>query len=224
MDFLKSLPKHTQIIIGVFVVIAVVLIFIFVKNHRVSAQEDEWVSSEVETEEVTEETEVDKEASNPDEVAEDAATEGEVMMADVKGAVVNPGVYEFEEGDRVETLIEKAGGLTDDADPNQVNMAQVVEDEMVIYVPVKGEVVAQDPTSEDASTPSSGSAETEGKVNINTATMDELMTLPGIGETKAQAIIDTRDEKGGYKDIEEIKDAPGIGDSTYEQIKDLIYV
>lgn len=217
MDFFNDLPKRTKIIIGLVAAVFIIVLFIFLKNYQQSSQIEELESSESSLEsESSEETETSEDGASRE---EDSST---TMMADVKGAVVNPGVYEFEEGDRVETLIEQAGGLTEDADPNQINMAQVVEDEMVIYVPTKGEVVQAPPSNGGTSNASTG--ENEGMVNINTATMEELMTLPGIGETKAQAIMDTREEKGGYKSIDEIKDAPGIGDATYEQIKDLIYV
>jgi competence protein ComEA len=141
-----------------------------------------------------------------------------VMMADIKGAVVNPGVYEINEGGRVVDLIELAGGLAKDADPAAINFALYVQDEMAIYVPRIGENV-------NAALPVQvGEAAGNGTVNLNSAGSSELQTLPGIGPAKAEAIIEYRETNSPYKSIEDLKEISGIGDKTFEKLKDLISV
>lgn len=141
-----------------------------------------------------------------------------VMMADIKGAVVNPGVYEINEGGRVVDLIELAGGLAEDADTAVINFASYVQDEMAIYVPRIGENV-------NAVLPVQvGETAGNGTVNLNSAGSSELQTLPGIGPAKADAIIEYREMNGPYKSIEDLKEISGIGDKTFEKLKDLISV
>ncbi|MBS8264978.1 competence protein ComEA [Mesobacillus boroniphilus] len=141
-----------------------------------------------------------------------------IMMADIKGAVVNPGVYEIHEGGRVVDLIERAGGLVEDADTAAINFALYVQDEMAIYVPRIGENV------EAALPVKAGEAAGKGTVNLNSAQSSELQTLPGIGPAKAEAIIEYRESNGPYKSIEDLKEISGIGDKTFEKLKDLISV
>lgn len=138
------------------------------------------------------------------------------IIVDVKGQVVKPGVYTIVENSRVNDVITIAGGLTENADRNQVNLAQIVTDEMVIYVPSKGEQVFTPITTSSASS--------DGLISINNADESQLDSLPGIGPSKAQAIIAYREENGPFKTIEDIKNVPGIGDKTFENFADLITV
>jgi competence protein ComEA len=134
-----------------------------------------------------------------------------IMMVDVKGAVKIPGVYVAEEGERVINLIEKAGGFTNTADQEQVNLSQHVEDEMVIHVPNLGE------ESENLQV---GFEQSQNDlVNINKASESELQTLPGIGPSKALAIIEYRDSNGGFQTIEDLKKISGIGEKTFEKLE-----
>lgn len=168
--------------------------------------------------------EVKGETVQADEVLElgEEATEiiAVVIMADIKGAVNIPGVYMMEEGDRIIDLVEKAGGLLNDAESNAVNFAQKVEDQMVVYIPKIGEENIQIPE-----TPVSEAQEQEvGKININEADEAVLMSLSGIGPSKAASIIQHREEKGFFKTIDEIKNVSGIGESTFNNLKDSITV
>lgn len=149
----------------------------------------------------------------------------EIVLVDVKGAVINPGVYEAEIDDRVIDLITKAGGLNEHADETQINFAMRVEDEMVLYVPKIGELpegAIIGPIGEGVL--GSGQAKNDGKVNLNTANEAELQTLPGIGPAKAAAIIEFRENNGSFKVIEDLKSISGIGDKTFEKLKDSIKV
>lgn len=154
------------------------------------------------------------------------------MYVDIKGSVKNPGVYEFKENDRVIDAINYAGGLNKYANTSNINLSQKLSSEMVIYVFSNKEI-------EDGSKVSSCSTICEAnvieinncvdennssdKVNINNATLEELMTLTGIGESKAKNIIAYR-EKEKFKTIEDIKNISGIGDALFEKIKDRIVV
>lgn len=123
-----------------------------------------------------------------------------VLMVDVKGAVKKPGVYQLQSGDRVQDAVTKAGGPTAKADMNQVNLAQPLADGTALYIPAKGEKITSPSAnaSPSANHSSASGSSTGGVINLNTATVEELDTLNGIGPTKAQAIIRYREENGLY--------------------------
>ena len=143
-----------------------------------------------------------------------------VLKVDVRGAVHEPGVYEFIEGQIVEDAIKKAGGLSDEADTNYVdkniNRASKLINEQRIYIPAEDENMG---LREEVISDNPGAVYSD-KININTSTKDELMSLSGIGSTYAERIIEFRP----YTKIEDIKQVKGIGDSIYEKIKDKIKV
>ena len=157
----------------------------------------------------------------PQEV-EDKTTVSTIIYVDVKGEVYHPGVYQMKAENRVKDLIEAAGGFTPLADDQKLNLAQLLEDQMVIVVPKKGEEV----NSELAQSPASQKKEVgkEGKVNINTATVEELKTLKGIGEKKAEAIIEYRKKNGSFKNKEELMKVRGIGKKLYESFQERVIV
>ena len=151
------------------------------------------------------------------EKTEVSTTQEAVIFVDIKGAVKNPGVYQRKAGGRVKDALDAAGGLTGEADSQKVNLAQRVEDQMVIVVPKVGEEVTEMPagaTSKEASK--------EGKVNINTATVEELKTLKGVGEKKAEAIIDYRKKNGSFKTKEDLMKVRGIGKKLFESFQERI--
>ncbi|MGG5254985.1 helix-hairpin-helix domain-containing protein [Neobacillus sp. SM06] len=164
----------------------------------------------------------------PNEQKQPAKTE--TIFVDVKGAVKKPGVYQANENERVNDIILRAGGLGETADASQVNFAARVQDEMVIYVPVKGETNPPVPqASANASPPpqpgsTTGSQPGNGKVNLNKANESDLETLPGVGPAKAAAIIEYRKQNGSFQSPEDLKKISGIGDKTFEKLKDLITV
>ena len=155
------------------------------------------------------------------------------IIVHVSGAVRNEGIVELKEKARIADAIEMAGGITEDAYMKDVNLATILEDGMKIYIPTKEEVEKQgeninDSVSKDTNLDiynnGSNTSKKNNKVNINTASKEELDTLPGIGESTANKIINYRKENGKFKTIEEIKEVSGIGDSKYEQIKNLIEI
>ncbi|GAP06485.1 competence protein ComEA helix-hairpin-helix repeat region [Anaerolinea thermolimosa] len=135
----------------------------------------------------------------------------------VTGAVANPGVYGIEPGGRVIAALQKAGGETFDADLSQVNLAALVNDGEKIYIPRKGEPLPVEYKSKS-------STSTSNRVDLNKASLEELMQLPGIGQDRAQAIIAYRQSHGGFTSIEEITLVEGIGQGTLERLKDLIII
>ena len=170
------------------------------------------------------------------------------IYVDIKGAIVNPGVYEVDSDMIVNDVIKLAGGLKDNADTSIINLAKRVSDGDLIIIYTKEEVensnikdvetvvkvvdkecvcpnIQNDAciNTQIEDTITNGNT-TDGKININTATLEQLMELSGIGEAKANAIIAYRNEKGKFKSIEDIKDVSGIGETLYEKIKDNITV
>lgn len=144
----------------------------------------------------------------------------------ITGEINNSGVYELKKGSRVIDLIKLAGDLTEDGDLNAINPARTLKDGESITIPKKFLVNSsayEDAPSNNISTSQSGKTK-EGLININKASKAELMELYGIGDVKAQAIIDYREENGSFVSIEDIKEVPGIGDKTFEKIKDKITV
>ena len=145
-------------------------------------------------------------------------TEQKSVYVDVCGAVLSPGVYELPYGSRVYEAILLAGGVTEEADEKAVNQAALLSDGMQLYVPKEGETGAW-----EAAEAGEGMS-ADDKVNLNTADVGELTTLPGIGEARARDIIAYRDNHGGFSSIQEIKEVSGIKDAVFEKIKEKIKV
>ena len=183
---------------------------------------------------------IEKTLSNSEELISNTLEEPKVTEAketirvDVKGMVKKAGVYELAKDSIVNDAIKKAGGLTSKADTTNVNLSKSLTNEMVIYIPKKEEVTKS--TVNDALVDKSNSVgfidnessnettNTTTKVNINTATLKDLITLNGIGESKAQAILEYRTKNGNFKTLEDLKKVSGIGEAAYEKIKDNICI
>ena len=151
------------------------------------------------------------------EKTEVSTTQETVIFVDIKGAVKNPGVYQMKVGDRVKDALDAAGGLTEEADSQKVNLAKRLEDQMVIVVPKVGEEAEEIPAGETRK-----EATKEGKVNINTATVEELKTLKGVGEKKAEAIIEYRKKNGSFQTKEDLMKVRGIGKKLFESFQERI--
>ena len=170
------------------------------------------------------------EIENTTEENNEAKEEKSKIIVHVSGAVKNEGIVELEEKARVADAIEAAGGVTEDAYMRDINLASLLEDGMKVYIPTKEEVMQKEENSDyiigsnNIIENNNVESKKSGKVNINTATKEELDTLPGVGELTANKIISYREENGKFKSIEEIKEVSGIGDSKFEQIKDLIEI
>ena len=177
-------------------------------------------------------------ALSDDEEKDEIITEAvETIFIDIKGEVENPGVYEMQLDDRVIDAVQMAGGFTDEATTDNVNLSKKLKDESVIIIPsylkdyenvtikndyeidINDDIVQSEKNESDEKIESSSNL-----ININTASVVELMSLDGIGESKAKAIIEYRDINGDFENILDIKNVSGIGESIYEKIKDYITV
>lgn len=142
------------------------------------------------------------------------------IVVEIKGEVNNPNVYYLDEESIIQDLIDMAGGITDKGDLENINRAQELTDHECVVIPSCEEGNTHI-TSEETTTSIGSNSD---KVNINTANEAELQTLTGIGESRAQAIIDYREENGRFKSIEDIKNISGIGDKMFEKIKEHITI
>lgn len=145
-------------------------------------------------------------------------------MVHVCGAVERPGVYELPQGSRIYQAIECAGGLSNEADPNYLNQADFVSDGDKVYVPTREEVAEMDSPLQNVVTQSGETGAPSGLVNLNTASEEQLCTLPGIGSSKARSIIAYREEHGSFDRIESVMNVAGIKDGLFQKIKAYITV
>ena len=145
-----------------------------------------------------------------------------IMYVDISGEVITPGVYEVTDGTRLFQVIEMAGGLTEDADVDSLNRAEIVYDGQKIIVSSGGNINTGNQVNENENSGKKGI--TNGKVNLNLADSATLQTIPGIGPSKADRILEYRSTSGRFKRIEDIMNITGIGEKTFESIKDYITV
>ncbi|BDG31295.1 helix-hairpin-helix domain-containing protein [Parageobacillus thermoglucosidasius] len=201
-EVIKKYDKRWHILIlALFIAVAVILF----RNNGISEKEQ---APMLTTERMLQEAEEkQKEEARP-----------KMIVVDIKGAVVRPGVYEIKDTARVNDVVAIAGGFTKEADQTKVNLAAKVHDEMMIYVPARGETNVSSIDS-----PAISSSESN-KVHINTASEEEILRLSGIGPAKAAAIIAYREEHGPFKKAEDLLNVTGIGEKTLEKIKEQIVV
>jgi competence protein ComEA len=203
--------------------VIVVFGFLFYQLNQKNSQPSEIIKSENNTFEATSSRE---ENGSLDIGKNNSGNVPKVIKVDVKGAVQSPGVYVAKTGERVIDLVRRAGNFEKNADSNKVNLAQEVQDQMVIYVPLIGEEDVQGIAATPAGATESGniSGTKEGVVNLNTAGESDFDELPGIGPSKAAMILEYREKNGPFKTVEDLKNISGIGDKTFEKLKDMITV
>ena len=158
--------------------------------------------------------------SSTEKEEKDESVEQDLITVDVKGAVKSPGIYDLPVGSRVNDAVQKAGGLTEQADSKSLNLAQKVSDEALVYVPTKGEEAA----SQQTASGTASSTSKEKKVNLNKASLEEIKQVKGLGGKRAQDIIDHREANGKFKSVDELKKVSGIGAKTIEKLKDYVTV
>lgn len=199
--------KRHMFFVLVGIIIILIAFFVYRDHHQTNqsfSQQNEPVLQQVEL------NEEGKDEFNKSKEIDD-------VMIDIKGEVYTPGVYEMKEGQRVIDVISRAGGMTDEADETKVNLAQKINDEMVIIIPKQGEEFIHFFDENIA-------GEKTNKIRINEATVDEISTLNGIGPKKAQAIIDYRKDYGPFQDIDDLLEVNGIGEKTLNNFRDDIIV
>lgn len=146
------------------------------------------------------------------------------IVVEIKGEVRKPDVYILEENSIIKELIDVAGGLTENADLSNINRAKRLQNHELIYIGNKNDIRKGGINENSALNSNKDSGVNNKIVNINSATIEELKTLDGIGDSKAKSIIEYRESNGGFKSIEDIKNVTGIGDKMFDRIKELIEV
>lgn len=143
------------------------------------------------------------------------------ICVDVKGAVSRPGVYYLPKSSRVKEAIDAAGGVKAEADLKQVNLAKQLQDQQVVFVPLPGE---QLPTVMASGSPSNSADTSKGKINLNSASKADLQKIDGVGDKKADKILEYRQQHGQFKSVDELKNISGFGDKTIAKMKDQLAV
>ena len=213
--FIIKSYKQILIICGLLVTIIVGVILYFQINNN----QDDYSYLEIEN--------VENEKTN---IIEKEIVENYIVVH-VTGEVINPGIVRVKDTSRIIDVIEAAGGTTQEADLSKINLAYIVEDGIKIYVPsIKDEEVNEYVTSDSGKgviendKSNNSSSNNTLKININTATSEELQKIPGIGQAIANRIISYRNENGKFSNIEDLKNVSGIGESKFNNIKEYIYV
>lgn len=228
---MSYLSKNKKIILGILTIIIIGICyciysknsdFLSIQEQNLEIEEQELESSNVESQNTSSEN------SN-------------TIIVHVSGAVKQAGIVELNENSRIADAIEKAGGLKEEACIDEINLAYMLEDGMKVHIPTIEEqkknndeqgiatnnnlyISSFSGTNLDSEKNENSNQKQETKVNINTATQTELENLPGIGPSTALKIINYRNENGKFKSIEDIKEVSGIGESKFNNIKDLISV
>ncbi len=150
-------------------------------------------------------------------------SEKTTIVVDIKGAIKNPKEYQLPQGSRVRDLIDIAGGLTEDADNDRIYFSKILQDEQCIKIYKKGEILEAELNEHlESNQNGNDNSNNSGKININKATMEQLNTLPGIGDVKAKSIIDYREKNGGFKTVDELNNIDGIGSKTVDKLRDKV--
>lgn len=209
---LENLTKKQKIIFCI-VIILMVIVILYYLYSSLAQYDTNFINEDINENLISNNTN--------EENLVDKASENTEILVHVSGCVKNDKVVSLPEGSRINDAIEAAGGLTDDADLTNVNLAYILEDGEKIYIPKKGE---ESQINSEISSEQMMSSSKTSKININKATQAELETIPGVGPSTALKIIKYREENGKFKSIEDIKNVSGIGDSKYENMKEYITI
>ncbi len=213
--------KTWQLIVGVCgIVLLGIAVFLLVTQQE--KEDKELLIETLSTTEVTVDSKKEQEQANNE-------SKSTKIYVDISGAVKQPGVYQLSEGSRLFDLLKQAGGLTEDAAIQTVNQAMIIQDQQKIIILTQDQAQRLDTENinnnghlEEKS--AEKSSKEDGKININQADLTQLQQLSGIGEKKAQAIIDYRNENGSFKTIEDLAKVTGIGEKTVEKLRDSITI
>ena len=221
---INDFNKKNKILLIVIVAIVAIISYYFIFDRK-----EEWLNNQEQNLEIKEEIKTNDQIENNSN--EQQLEKNENIIVHVSGAVNKEGIVELKNNSRIIDAIDKAGGLKDEADITNINLAYIIEDGMKIHIPSKEEkestIIVEsniDSGTVGLSNEIKSNNNKKLKININTATKTDLETLPGIGESTALKIIEYRKEKGKFKLIEDIKQVNGIGENKFNKIKELITV
>lgn len=230
--------KQKKNFIIIIVIIAISSVFL-IKNNKFIEKNDSYVVSGAESEKSNlENNDIEKNDNNQGDFSkieniEDVKTVDKTenmtkkISIYISGAVNSPGVVELKSNERLMEGVKLCDGLTDEADTNRINLAMKVKDEGHYIIPKEGEEIALNDSNENVENKNNDNNSGEGeskKININSASKEELDSLPGVGEVTAQKILDYRDENKEFKSIDEIKNVKGIGENKFNDLKDYICI
>ena len=218
----KFMTKRNIVLI-MLVFLCVITSFILYGKNKSKVFKDEYMKNIFVEEEAPDDNSVEVNAEPIKEVkGENQLTKGtKMIVVEIKGEVANPDVYEISEGSIIRDLITKAGGLTNEANIDKINRADKLRDNQLIVIPNKNELSN---ANTNINVSKEGNTAEDGIININTASLEELQKINGVGEVKAKSIINYRETNGGFKSIDEMKNIEGIGDKTFEKMKDQITI
>ena len=211
---MQRLNKKTSIFIAIIIIFIIGIYYFFIRDKEY-IESNLYMLNEIEENNISNTEDTEK------------------IIIYIAGAVKNEGIYELDKNSRIADSIEKAGGLTEEADIKNMNLAHLLEDGMKVYIPKnsdnnevedEGNMYISNENENTNISKNINSDTQKSKININTATQTELESLPGIGPSIATKIISYRKENGKFTNIEDIKKVSGIGDNKYEQIKGLIKI
>ena len=223
MEKISYYKKYLILVFCLLLLAAFTIAFFKLNNEKTEVEDNLVINNEITTKEIAKQDEVK-------------------LYFDIKGSVKKPGVYEFTQGDRIIDAINKAGGLTKNATTNNLNLSKKLTNEMVIYVFNKNELTTTKAFEQvknvaeckcetievnncvDKNTTNESTNNETTKININTDSKEKLMTISGIGSSKADAIIEYRTKNGNFKTTEDIINVSGISKTIYDKIKDTITV
>lgn len=199
----ERLKKFLPLILATLATVFVLAIYFSQSNNE---QADAWEENESAFQQATEDSEKTTEETGK-------------IIVDIKGEINKPGVYELEGDARVKEVILEAGGLTKQAEEKQLNLAEKLQDQQMIYIPNKEEAeeMAIDGDKETGDN-------NEDMIDINAADINELQKISGVGPAKAQAIVDYREENGAFESVDELNEISGFGEKTVEKLRDSIKI
>ena len=218
-EIILNLTKKQKVIASIIIILIFCILFAYIYKKLYETDNIEQIESNIGNENIIKEMNEKIGITNTK----------EKVVIHVIGEVNNPGVVTLEEGSRIIDAINSAGGKTEEADLSKINLAYIVEDGTQIYIPrinekLNNKEVISTEAGQSVIVESDTLEKVDIKVNINTSNKEKLMTLPGVGETTAQKIIEYRAQNGKFKNVEDLKNVSGIGEAKYNSLKEKITV
>lgn len=216
--------KNKKIIGLVIITIIIFIVSIFLYKQKSSNAFKEEYMTEIFEEESNDNMEYTETLEEDTTIINEDIIDRNKIIVEIKGEVAKPDVYQLEEGSIIKDLIDMAGGVTEEADLSRINRAEELLNHELIIIGNINDETESSVVQNNSTYSSNGNNSDKGNtlININTADLEQLKEITGIGNIKAQSIIDYREANGGFKSLEELKNVDGIGDKTFEKIKEQI--
>lgn len=216
--------KNKKIIGLAIITIIIFIVSIFLYKQKSSNAFKEEYMTEIFEEESNDNMEYTETLEEDTTIINEDSIDRNKIIVEIKGEVAKPDVYQLEEGSIIKDLIDMAGGVTEEADLSRINRAEELLNHELIIIGNINDETESSVVQNNSTYSSNGNNSDKGStlININTANLEQLKEITGIGNIKAQSIIDYREANGGFKSLEELKNVDGIGDKTFEKIKEQI--